>query len=220
MDNASYAKLIKDAFAGNAVSHKDAKVFKAKRTILSAFDSLEKIYLLLEGSVYVIINANNGSMIVADTLEAPQLFGLSELLKDDEIYTASLTAKSDCKIVSIPCKTFLMLLEEYPDLYPLIARYLAKLAAHNMFFMQDRSLFNNHDRLGLFLYNTASLSSLPCTIKETREQLSLLLHLNNRTLYRYIDEFKRKGYLSIDDHKITIHKNHYQKLKKDFGSLK
>ena len=221
MDDKEYGKLITDAFKGdNPPDNDDVYTYKVNEYIIRALDPLEYVYLLLKGSVSVIVTANNGGMIVADTLDAPQLLGLSELMTYGDVCEADVVARNRCKVVKIPCETFQRLLEEDKNIYPVIATYLAELARRNMYYAQDRTLFNNRERFGLFLYDRASVSPLPCTIKETREQLSLLVHLNMRTLYRYIEEFNKNGYLTLSEHKITIDKDNYDKLDEDFGTLR
>ena len=68
------------------------------------------------------------------------------------------------------------------------------------------------------MYN-ASKDSLPYKYPYHRSDLANQLFINLRTLYRYLDDFKEHGYITIVKGKIIISEKEFNKLKKRYGNI-
>jgi len=94
--------------------------FPAGQTIFSAGDPGDAMYVVLEGEVELRINES-----VVETLGPGEPFGEMALI-DRTPRIATVTAKTDCKLVAIPEKRFLFMVQQTPHFALQIMRVMAE----------------------------------------------------------------------------------------------
>ena len=82
------------------------------------------VYLLEEGSVRV-YHGDVASPRILAVLQAPTIIGEMALLDPERIRTSSVSALSDLRLLSIPIKSFLVLLGVYPQLKKRLKQLIA-----------------------------------------------------------------------------------------------
>ena len=208
--------LITNTFNGKQIKS-DLIKNNYQKTFIHAEDQIDAIYLLISGTCEIHVSTEN-DITISDTLKAPQLFGLSEYFVNKDKYGATVFSKTNCQIIKIPIDLFQKTLDNYPELYKPISKYLAHLATRNMDFLELRNLLSNKQRFAKYIIELVK-EPFPFKIEETREEIATKLHLNVRTIHRYIEEFKNANYLTINNRKIYILKDQYQKLLNNYNKL-
>lgn len=186
--------------------------------ILYQMDPPDYFYLLLSGKALVMNRTLSGDSCVVDIVSATDILGLLEVLNDHPGYAADVVAETKCCIFRIPASYFTKLLEQDGTLCFQALRILGKVAATDMRFAETKALFSSWDVLGFHLY-LLSFQSRPHKCTGTRAQLADTLHINLRTLYRYIDQMKNKGYLTLEHGKIVITEDNYAKLNSRYENI-
>ena len=186
--------------------------------IIQQHDPVKYIYFLLKGSASVITSISWTSSDIIDTLFPLDILGLVELLNDQSAYTAYVVADTPCTVLRIPVPLFQKIIKQEASLCYETLRILGNITMHNMDRAETNSIFHSYDRLCHFLYLKAQ-GHIPYTFPHTRKELSDDLHINLRTLYRYIGTMEKEGYLKLKHGKIIIEEEHLEKLFEKYGSV-
>lgn len=181
--------------------------------------SLNNIHILLSGRCYVVNYTIEGESIIADTMDPVQMFGLYEAINNIPIYTATIITIEDCYLLKIPVDSYKYCLDNDIRIAKLTIKYLAKLAERTMNINNKLLSISPPDRLVLYIYRNSIGKNLPYTLNIDRKTLSQELHINLRTLYRYIDDLKQKEYIEIVRGKITVNEKNLSKLSELANSL-
>lgn len=94
--------------------------FPKGQTIFSASDQAEVVYVVLEGEVELSIRGKR-----VEILGQGGVLGEMALL-EHSLRTATATAISDCKLVAIPGKRFLFMVQQTPHVYLQVMRVIAE----------------------------------------------------------------------------------------------
>ncbi len=193
-------------------------VYNKGDLIIQQHDPVRYVYFLLKGSVSVITSISWTNSDVIDTLFPLDILGLVELLNDQPSYTAFVVADTPCTIFRVPIPLFSKIIKNDVKLCYETLRILGKVTMHNMDRAETNSIFHSYDRLCHFLYLKAQ-GHIPYTYPHTRKDLSDNLHINLRTLYRYISTMETDGYLKLEHGKIIIQEHHFKKLFEKYGTV-
>ena len=181
-------------------------------TFLQAGAAVDAVYILLRGKCKVIVSNSGGSVMTADVMSAPQVFGLLEVILAQEHYTASVFACGECTVLPVRRRLFLELLEKNKSCYIPITHYFGYLAVRNMNTLEEQALLNKKEQFGIYLLNVCRGNPLPYRLREIRTETAANLHINLRTLFRYIEEFRAAGFIDSARGKIVISEDGCKKL--------
>ncbi|NQD36902.1 cAMP-activated global transcriptional regulator CRP [Permianibacter sp. IMCC34836] len=98
------------------VSHCHRRKYPAKSTIIYAGDKPDTLYLIIEGSVSVLIEDNDGRELVLAYLNAGDFFGEMGLFDGQDVRSAWVRAKVECEVAEVSYTKFQQLGRENPDL--------------------------------------------------------------------------------------------------------
>lgn len=164
----------------------------------------DSVYFVLEGAVRVVVDTQDGREAVIDVFDAPHIVGALEVLRGKEAYGASVFAATECTVARVPAQEFLDGLAQNADASFIMLRYLAWLASYSMDKSELKALAPPKDILGRFLYLAGVGRTLPCTVRYTRRAISDELHINLRTLYRYLAQMEEDGFIELRHGKIVL----------------
>jgi CRP-like cAMP-binding protein len=210
------ARRIREVYSRFEGSGKRLVLFKRAKVIARTEDSIERVLVLLHGTCNVLKHSVDGRTVLAGTVQAPQIFGLFELINNMDTHTADIETVTDCFCFSIS-----------PDLYRdqyeknmEVMRYSSKFLACFIDQLLDRSdrMTLNSDRQNLLLYclEACRNESFPVVIAVRKETLAASLNMNLRTLYRKIAQLKDEGLIGSQKGKISIDREQYIRLKLEF----
>lgn len=180
-------------------------------TIIAQKETIKYFYFLLNGRVSVLNNITWNNDNVVDTLEPLDILGLVEYLNNQSQYTAYVIAETKCVFFRVPIDVFIKIINQNAFLCYQTLRVLGKITEQNMNRAESSAIFHPKDLLGHYLFLQAQHRT-PYICPMTRTVLAEKLHINLRTLYRYLDDMQKKGYLALRHGKIIIEAEHFEKL--------
>lgn len=182
-------------------------------------DPVRDIFFLLEGRVAVMNYIPWMDDNVIDYFQAPSVFGLVEYLNGDESYTAYVKAETRCRLLRFPIKEFDRMAKTDVSLCYQALLLLGKTTKESMNSSEVKKLLRPADSLGNYLFQLAQRSGIPYVYPLTRTVLAEELHMNLRTLYRYIDKMQKSGLILLRRGKIVIEKEQYERLRERYEDL-
>lgn len=186
-------------------------VAKGDTFIHSGFPA-DTIHFLLRGTARVIVGTREGKEVAVDVQEAPDLFGVIEVLQGQPVYSGSVAALTDCLFARQSAEKFLDAVYGRPEASAIMLRYLVWLAERNMRAAELKAIATPKDALAHHLYRRCAGRPLPCVLADTRRTLSEQTHINLRTLYRYLAQFEAEGFIRLAHGKIVVDEASYKKL--------
>ena len=99
--------------------------FPSKSAVVNAGDSSNSLFLVIEGSVAVVVEDEDGNEIVVAYLNRGEFFGEMGLFQDDPTRTAWVRTRTECLIAEISYARFRELAHNDPDLLFALAGQLA-----------------------------------------------------------------------------------------------
>lgn len=125
------------------LAHKHARVYAAGENIFSEGEIGDRIYFILSGVAHIYTEQNKLKRSLS-TLGAGEVFGEMALFNHMP-RSASVEAKTECKLVILKSETFFTLMEKYP----VLAMQMVRLMAERMHIMstqlkQELGYHGNH----------------------------------------------------------------------------
>lgn len=112
----------------NFLRHCHIKKHAARSTIIHAGDESETLYYIIDGSVSVVNEDEDGNEIVLAYLNAGDFFGEMGLFAEDTKRSAWVIARHDCEVAEIHYSQFMVLATETPEiLFQLSAQLASRL---------------------------------------------------------------------------------------------
>lgn len=107
------------------LEHCHRRQYPAKSVIIYAEDDSEVLYYIVDGSVSVLIEDEEGREIVLAYLNKGDFFGEMGLFDEERNRSAWVRARSTCEVAEISYAKFRQLYQEYPDILFAMARQMA-----------------------------------------------------------------------------------------------
>lgn len=184
---------------------------KKNQTILYKMDPAKYLYMLLSGRAVIMNDISWSNDNIIDYVESPHILGLIEPLNGTDHYTAFVVAQTNCILFRILTSEFMSIIQRNPSLCYKTLIIMGKIAHSNMGHAESHKIFSSKDILGHYLYLRAQYAT-PYVCSLTRTALAEELHINLRTLYRYISNLEKKNCLTIRKGKIVIEEEHLNNL--------
>lgn len=202
------------------LSQNNIKSFKKGDTVIYRDDNATHVYILVRGKANI-VNVNSlGLDVILDEVEPPEILGLIEVLNNKSRYTAYVIADTSCTFLRISADDFINNVKNDAELCFAMLKYMNQVTVHNMDSREIKSLVQPKDILINYLYNISINANLPFTIKDTREKISSSLHINLRTLHRYVHEFASKNLITLNRGKIMITRENLKRLSEENEVIK
>ncbi|PKM73376.1 MAG: hypothetical protein CVU91_05475 [Firmicutes bacterium HGW-Firmicutes-16] len=188
------------------------QTFAPSQKLISCGTAVNKVFILVNGSCLIVCHNQDGKASVQDSLQAPQIFGLTELISEQQSYSASVIGDRTGMVLAIPSALFLRAIRHNLATDQAVIKYLTYLARRNMDAWECCNLYAPKDALSLHLYDWSKDQQLPYTLKMGRLDLAEFLHIQLRSLYRYLDDLKKQGLCCVVNGKITITEANFRAL--------
>ena len=209
--NEKYDKMQPSASFNPNICREHIIVIERNHTIIYQKDPVKYFYFLLSGRTVILNHIEWNDDNIIDYVKPPHILGLVEYLNDTSSYTAFVMADTKCVLFQIAAEDFIQIIKQDAALCYQTLVLQGKTTDANMAHAELTNIFHPKDKLGHYLYIQAQ-HHIPYVYKMTRRDLSNELHINLRTLYRYIDSMKDNGYLTLHKGKIVIKEDHFEKL--------
>lgn len=100
----------------NFLQHCHLKKYKKKTTIIHAGDISDSLFYIIEGSVSVVVEDEEGNELILAYLNAGDFFGEMGLFEENTKRSAWVISRTECEISEIRYSEFLKLTKENPEI--------------------------------------------------------------------------------------------------------
>lgn len=190
-----------------AQAHK--RSYSPKHTILHAGDTPTTLFLILEGSVSILLEDKDGREIVLAYLSPGDFFGEMCLFPNVTSRSAMVQTLDECMVLEIPYQRFLDLSAKHSSLWlELAGQIAARLRAVNRR-LAEMPVIPAAERIWSTLLDLAehsgdSQSNAPITLRVTREDLGRLAGCSREMAGLVLRDFERAGRVQLNGHRITV----------------
>lgn len=190
--------------------HCHRRNYPAKATIVYRDAPSDRLFLLLEGSVSVVQDDENGRELIMAYLNPGDIFGESGLFSENAKRNAWIQARSQCVIGEISYHRFERLYKADPELLPpVLSQQTLRLNQTN----QRAKAMAFKDVRGRVLAVLFELANQPdaaaqqegIQIKTTRIELGRLVGCSREMVGRVIQELQTEGLIRVHGKKILIY---------------
>ena len=192
---------------------------KSKKNLLHEGFSVEHLFILVKGNVKVTVSAADGTCATVDTIQAPNLIGITELLLNLVTYKANVETSAECIFAKVTPQEFKNAIYSDLNTSKIMIDYLARLAYRNMYKSTIQATLCPINRFVSYLYQHTLNKTRPYTFSYTRKDIAEELHINLRTFYRYIVRLQKEGILHLVRGKIVISEEEFQKIQQAFPDI-
>jgi CRP/FNR family cyclic AMP-dependent transcriptional regulator len=181
------------------------RTIRKNTIILSAGDMTDAIYIIDTGKVRVFRENDEGRQITLNTLGPGELFGQLAALAEAP-RAASIEALESTRVLVIPKKGFLDLLEHNPGIAIDISKQFAQMVSIMSNHMAEIALLDVYGRLVSFIDRSSTLNVDGKKAIEgyTHQVLANHVGASREMVSRIIGELKKGNYISTSPEKHTI----------------
>lgn len=181
---------------------------------VTAREELTKVWILIDGDVNVLEEYRAGLVYIFQENKSPSIFGEMELIANMDFYMASLIAKTECLMITLPVKSYLNYLKNNPQLLferaQINLKILLEAEHNNRIYLHLKSI----DRMKLYFMKYYEINGTDeiCILRVTHQQIADETGYSVKTVLRSISKLKEQGYLTVQGQKIKIAKQQYKKM--------
>lgn len=191
------------------VSHCHRRRYPAKSTIIYQGDKSESLYFILEGSVTVVIEDNDGRELVLAYLNAGDFFGEMGLFDGQDVRSAWVKAKVESEIAEISYNKFQQLVKENPDILMRLSGQMALRLRNTSRKVGDLAFMDVTGRVARALLD---LSKEPdamthpdgMQIKITRQELGRIVGCSREMVGRVLKVLEEQEHISVKGKTMVI----------------
>jgi CRP/FNR family cyclic AMP-dependent transcriptional regulator len=129
----------------------------AKKTIIHDGDEPETLYYILDGSVSVSIENDNGQKFVLAYLSEGDFFGEMGLFGEASVRSASIVTRTKCELAEISYEIFSLLAAEKPDILFVLTAQMARRLRKTSNNICDFESLKVNDRVVSTLFDLAKI---------------------------------------------------------------
>ncbi|HCG64159.1 MAG: hypothetical protein A2Y31_00130 [Spirochaetes bacterium GWC2_52_13] len=189
--------------------------FEKGKVLARREDEIERILVLVKGTCRVLNHGSDGRVVMAGEVEAPQIFGLYEILNGMDHHTADVETETECICFSVAPRLYREQYETSMEVLKFSSHFLATFI-DRLLARSDRMTLNT-DRQNLLLYclDACKYERFPTVIVVRKETMAAELNMNLRTLYRKISQLRDEGLIGNHKGKIRIDREQYDTMKRE-----
>lgn len=189
----------------NFLRHCQRQQYKAKATVMKQGEAGDKLYLILEGSVSVMVEDESepDHMLVVSYLNPGDFVGEMGLFEDDVTpRSAMVVAKTECEVAEISYDKFHQISAQYPEVLYAIARQLGKRLRQTTRKLTDLAFVDVSGRIAHTLMDLcrepdAMTHPDGMQIKITRQELGKIVGCSREMAGRVLKALEQDGLVSV-----------------------
>ena len=183
--------------------------FQARHNILHPGDSPKSLFLILEGSVSVLLEDEQGREIVLAYLDPGAFFGEMCLFPEQRARTAIVRSREPTLVAEVTYDSFRGLVREHPDIMFEIAEQLALRLRDTSQRLGDLAFLDVAGRVAHILLNLCSkrgAESHPrgVIVKISRQELARNAGCSREMAGRVLKRLEEDGMVQVEGRSITI----------------
>ena len=184
------------------LSHCRRRRYPAKSTIIYAGDDSDALYFIIEGSVTVLIEDDEGREMIVAYLNKGDFFGEMGVFDTEETRSAWVKTKTECEVAEISYSKFQELREQYPEILFALGTQMAKRLRQTTRKVGDLAFLDVTGRVArtlLDLCNQPDAMTHPdgMQIKITRQEIGRIVGCSREMVGRVLKTLEEQGLVSV-----------------------
>ena len=196
----------------NFLRHCQRKVYKAKNSVLKQGEVSDSLYLILEGSVSVMVEDESepGHMLVVSYLNPGDFVGEMGLFDNEpQVRSAMVVAKTECEVAEISYEKFHQIHPQYPEVLYAISRQLGKRLRQTTRKLSDLAFVDVSGRIAhtlLDLCKEPDAMTHPdgMQIKITRQELGKIVGCSREMAGRVLKNLEQDGLVAVSGKTMVV----------------
>ena len=196
----------------NFLRHCQRKDYKAKSTVLKQGDAGDILYLILDGSVSVMVEDESepGHMLVVAYLNPGDFVGEMGLFDDEPpVRSAMVVAKTQCEVAEISYERFLQIRNQFPDILFAVSRQLGARLRQTTRKLSDLAFVDVSGRIAhtlLDLCKEPDAMTHPdgMQIKITRQELGKIVGCSREMAGRVLKNLEQDGLVAVSGKTMVV----------------
>ncbi|MDH3994817.1 MAG: cAMP-activated global transcriptional regulator CRP [Gammaproteobacteria bacterium] len=196
----------------NFLRHCQRKDYKAKSAILKQGESSDSLYLILDGSVSVMVEdeSDPGHMLVVAYLNPGDFVGEMGLFDDEApVRSAMVVAKTQCEVAEISYERFHQIRGQFPDILYAVSRQLGSRLRQTTRKLSDLAFVDVSGRIAhtlLDLCKEPDAMTHPdgMQIKITRQELGKIVGCSREMAGRVLKTLEQDGLVSVSGKTMVV----------------
>jgi len=196
----------------NFLRHCELHQLKAKSSIIKASEPSASLYFILEGSVTVLLEDEDGRDMVASYLNPGDFFGEMGLYDTPDMVprSAAVRAKTACEVAQISYEHFHQLRDQIPDILFAISKQMAARLRHTNSKLSDLAFVDVSGRVAHTLINLCTEPDAMThpdgmQIKITRQELGRIVGCSREMAGRVLKTLEEDGLVSVAGKTMVVH---------------
>ncbi len=203
-------KIATDPTLESFIGHCHRRKYPARSTIIHAGDKPDSLYLIIDGSVSVLIEDNDGRELVLAYLNSGDFFGEMGLFDGSDVRSAWVRAKTECEVAEISYAKFTQVVHDNPDVLFRVAAQLAMRLRNTSRKVSDLAFLDVTGRVArtlLELCQQPDAMTHPegMQIKITRQELGRLVGCSREMVGRVLKALEDQGLISAKGKTMVVY---------------
>jgi CRP/FNR family cyclic AMP-dependent transcriptional regulator len=199
---------IDDATAAELARRMVRKRFKRGELLFHQGDTGDALYVIVDGSVAVVMSSESGDRMVLTTLYPPASLGEIALL-DGGPRSASAEAVEETSTLVLSRATFLELLKDHPQLAEALLRALGRLVRRLSEQASDFVFLDLPGRVAKALVRLAEdsgpeVAGVPLEVAVTQGRLAEMAGGSRQTVNQILQTFQHRGIIEVHGRRVLI----------------
>lgn len=183
--------------------------FPAKSTLIYAGDASDTLYFLIEGSVSVLIEDDEGRELVLSYLNPGAFFGEMGLFTDEQNRSAWVRTKTECEVAEISYERFRQITQENPNILFKLSSQIANRLRKTSQKVGDLAFLDVTGRVAHALLELAKEPDAMThpdgmQIKVTRQELSRIVGCSREMVGRVFKSLQEQGHIHVKGKTMVI----------------
>ncbi|WP_111892535.1 cAMP-activated global transcriptional regulator CRP [Acinetobacter sp. MB5] len=184
--------------------------YPKRMSIVEVGSESKSLYLILKGSVSILLKEDDDREIVVAYLNAGDFFGEMGLFEAEPLRTAEVRTREVCEIAEISYENFIELSKQYPDLSYAIFAQLARRLKNTTRKMTDLAFIDVTGRIArclIELANQPEAMLLPNgrQIRITRQEIGRIVGCSREMVGRVLKSLEDQGMIQTEGKAILIY---------------
>jgi CRP/FNR family cyclic AMP-dependent transcriptional regulator len=196
----------------NFLRHCQRKSYKAKGTVLQQGTDSDTLYLILDGSVSVMVEDESepGHRLVVAYLNPGDFVGEMGLFDDeDQVRSAMVVAKTQCEVAEISYERFHQIRGQFPEILYAVSRQLGSRLRQTTRKLSDLAFVDVSGRIAhtlLDLCKEPDAMTHPdgMQIKITRQELGKIVGCSREMAGRVLKTLEQNGLVSVSGKTMVV----------------
>ncbi len=194
------------------LAHCHRRRYAAKSAVICLGDNCETLYLVLKGTMTVLIDDNTGKELIITYLQPGEFFGELGLFGKEgakQQRSAWVIAKSECEVAEISYDKFRDLAKHYPEILYAVIRQMAERIRHTTHKAIQLTTLDITGRVAgilLELCKQPGAMTHPdgIQIKVTRQEIARIISCSREMVGRVLKKLEAQGVVQIKGKSIVV----------------